>query len=51
MVGVETDINANSAPNWVGIGAGAELGNKLSRQSCLDPILLLVRVGGGGWVC
>ena len=26
VVGVEIEINANSAPNWVGIGAGAELG-------------------------
>ena len=26
VVGVETDINANSAPNRVGVGARAELG-------------------------
>ena len=27
-VGVEIEVNANSAPNWVGVGAGAELGKK-----------------------
>ena len=26
-VGDEIEVNANSAPNWVGVGAGAELGN------------------------
>ena len=25
-VGVEIEVNAYSAPNWVGVGAGAELG-------------------------
>ena len=25
---IEIEVNANSAPNWVGLGAGAELGNK-----------------------
>ena len=28
-LGVEIEVNANSAPNWVGVGAGAELGKKL----------------------
>ena len=27
-MGVEIEVNANSAPNWVGVGAGAELGKK-----------------------
>ena len=27
MVGVEIQINANLAPNWVGVGAWADLGN------------------------
>ena len=27
VVGVEIEVNANSAPNCVGVGAGAELGN------------------------
>ena len=31
-VGVEIEVNANSAPNWVGIGAGAELGNNSHRS-------------------
>ena len=26
-VGVENEVNANSAPNWVGVEVGAELGN------------------------
>ena len=30
-MGVEIEVNANSAPNWVGVGAGAELGNKLGQ--------------------
>ena len=25
-VGVDIEVNANSAPNWVGVEAGAELG-------------------------
>ena len=29
-VGVEIEVNANSAPNLVAVGAGAELGNKMS---------------------
>ena len=31
-VGVEIEINTNSAPNWVGVGAGAELGNMSQRN-------------------
>ena len=27
-VGVEIEVNANSVPNWVGVGAGNELGKK-----------------------
>ena len=30
-VGVEIEVNANSAPNWVGVGAGAELGKNRPR--------------------
>ena len=26
LVGVEIEVIANSAPDWVGVGAGAELG-------------------------
>ena len=26
--GVEIEVNTNSTPNWVGVGAGAELGKK-----------------------
>ena len=30
LLGVEIEVNANSAPNWVGVGAGAELGKNLN---------------------
>ena len=26
---VEIEVNANSAPNWVGVGAGVELGKNI----------------------
>ena len=35
-MGVEIEVNANSAPNWVGVGAGAELGNLKARSKKID---------------
>ena len=39
-VGVEIEVNANSAPNRVGVGAGAELGKKFVGSFLIrEPVL------------
>ena len=35
-LGVEIEVNANTAPNWVGVGAGAEQGNIFVLRNLLE---------------